>query len=253
MALDQFALARQRAQQDANTQQQRNQDALKRRFAQLGNLNSGAQMKLERQAQTDVAKNLQSANETIDAQEQADFRRKDEIKQAQEFQRGERIGGQDFSAGQAALQRAYLTGEREAGQTFARGERLGGQDFASQQAAVQREFQVGERVAGQNFASGQAKLDRDIQEKSMAQDKSFRIKELNLARDQFNQNKNIAADDMKFRRDSLAQAKEQFEESMKLEKRAADSNERVVNDTIKQNNEKGFWDQLSYDIKNIWS
>ena len=172
----QYDVARKRAakQEGANLQAQR--DALARRAAQLGGGPSGAFIKTEQLAANDSAERLGQANEGIDAAQQAERRRIDEVVQGQEFAKGERegsqnfsaaqaalgraygtserLGSQDFGAGQAALQRAYGTQERIAGQDYGTQERLGTQEFGAGQAELQRRYGTSERVAGQEYGTG---------------------------------------------------------------------------------------------------
>ncbi len=105
---------------DADAQGQ--QDALKRRFASMGNLNSGAAIKTQQLATTDAARVREDALSDVNAQEAAAQR---QIADAQ-TQR-------DFASSEAEKQRAYGTAERE-----------GSQGFSSGQAQIQRDFQKGQ-------------------------------------------------------------------------------------------------------------
>lgn len=148
----QFDVARKRAQEQSGVNLQARKDAMARRFASLGNLDSGARIKQEELAANEEGKILQAANEGIDAQQQAELGRRKEVIQGQEFQAGEGQKGRDFAAQQAAIQRAYGTGER-----------LGSQDFAGQQASLQRAYGTSERESGQTFASGERAGSQDFQ------------------------------------------------------------------------------------------
>lgn len=171
MALDQFALARQRAQQRSLEDSQRQGDALKRRFAALGTLDSGAQLKIEQNANDASARNLEDANAGIDAAETQEKSRKQELQDNRDFSRSERMGSQQFASTEAGKGRQFATSERLGGQAygsgeamkgrqFATSERLGGQQYSSGEAALGRGFQTSERLGSQNFAGGQAAMQR---------------------------------------------------------------------------------------------
>lgn len=115
----QFDRARNVAQQQSGANLQGRQDALKRRFAQLGNLDSGVALKLQDQASNEEAANLNNANEGINAAQSAEMSRRREVLQ-----------GQQFGAEQAALQRAWGSSER-----------TGSQDFSGEQNAMARKQQ----------------------------------------------------------------------------------------------------------------
>lgn len=158
----QFDLARKKAAEQSTVDLQNRKDALARRFASLGNLDSGAQIKQEQLAQNDAASGLNNANEAINAQQNAELGRRKEVVQGQQFAAGESQKGRDFSAQQAAMQRAYGTSERESGQQFTAGQQQKGQDFTAAQNEVQRKFATGERLSTQDFQSLQAQLGRDF-------------------------------------------------------------------------------------------
>ncbi len=162
MALDQFALARQRAQQGANESTQRQKDALQRRFASLGNLDSGVAMKMEQQAETESRRQLDDVNAGIDAAEQAESARKQEVKEGRDFSRSERLGSQEFASGERLGSQGFASGEALKGRQFSTAERLGSQGFAAGEALKGRQYSTSERVAGQKYASGEAKAGRDF-------------------------------------------------------------------------------------------
>ena len=98
---------RQRVQQDVDASKQQMGEAIKRKFASMGNLNSGAQMKIEQKANAAADVQARAATEGVDFAEQQERARQADITQAQ----------------------GYQTSEREAAQKFASGERIGQQDF----------------------------------------------------------------------------------------------------------------------------
>lgn len=104
-APSEFDLARKRAANQASTQNQTMQDALKRRAASLGNMNGGALMKQQQEAIKASGQQLAQANEGIDTAERAEDRRKNEIIEARNFAVAEREAQQKFAANESALGR----------------------------------------------------------------------------------------------------------------------------------------------------
>ena len=222
----QFDLARKRAQQQSASNLQGRRDALQRRFAQLGNLDSGARLKIEQLAENEESQNLAQANEGIDAAQNSEMGRRREILQAQEFSRGERLGSQGFGAEQSALQRAWGSGEREAGQKFASGERESGQKFGAEQSAMQRAFMTGEREAGQKYGSGEREASQLFASGERESGQKFAAGESALGRNQQAEQfaaqhatsrefglKNIELQNMQ-----MAQASEQFKQALEQQK-----------------------------------
>lgn len=105
--LAEFDPIRRRLQSQFQQQRQTAGDALQRRFASQGMLNSGAYAKTAQQQDVELAGKEAEATQMVDFQEAQEARRRQEIEEA----------------------RKYQTGEREASQGFARGEREGGQQF----------------------------------------------------------------------------------------------------------------------------
>lgn len=151
-----FDLERKRAAQREAATLQGQKDALARRAAQTGGGVSGALIKQEQVATNQSAQRLGAANEAIDAGERAEARRLREIQEGRDFTRSEREASQGFLSGESALQRRYLTGEREAGQAFSSGEADKQRGFLSGESALARRFQTGEREASERNASGEA-------------------------------------------------------------------------------------------------
>jgi hypothetical protein len=201
--INQFELARRRAKQRSGAETQAQQGALKRRFATLGGLGSGASIKAEQQAAEQGAQRVQQATEGIDVAEAQDVARKEEIQEARKFQTSERLGQQEF----------------------AKGERLGGQSFAAEQAGIGREFQTSERIGGQKFANAQ-RLGSEMF--AGAQSELQR----DLAKDQFNKQ-------MVFEKAKHKVAQSQFMEQMALALKQFGLDEKVTNANLKmQKNSK---------------
>jgi hypothetical protein len=106
-----FQVMRERVGQEIGAQAQQNQDALKRRFAALGGLNTGSAIKAQQSAQQQGNEMRSRAMREIDAQEaDQDFQRqeaRDVMKAQQDFQAGEAGKQRDFQASQGGLDRAF--------------------------------------------------------------------------------------------------------------------------------------------------
>lgn len=159
----QFEIMRKRARQAAQTATQQEREGLKRRFAALGQVGSGAQIRAEAQAQQRAAQRLERAEETVGLAELAERQRQRETAEAREFARGEREAGQRFAAEQAGIGRRFAAEQAGIGRGFT-AEQAGLQRrFAAEQAGVGREFARGERLGAQEFGAAQAQLGREQQ------------------------------------------------------------------------------------------
>jgi hypothetical protein len=161
-----YAMLRQNLQQQESTQSQMEQDALRRRFASMGSLGSGAAMKAEQKARDASAQRLMQGQGQLDVARLGEEQALEENQRSREFATAERLGGQTFAAEQAGLGRQFQTSERLGGQgfaaeqaglgrQFATSERLGGQDFSAAQAGLNRAFATSERLGGQEFQTGE--------------------------------------------------------------------------------------------------
>lgn len=145
---------RARAKADVAQQTGEQQDALKRRFAQLGNLSSGAAMKQEQLSQQKGAELQQRATEGIDiAQEQEAAQMEEQAKQ-REFARGERIASQSFAAAESQLGRKQQERQFNAAQNLAKSQ------FGQQMAMSAKQFALEEMI--QKFNLEQAKKKRGL-------------------------------------------------------------------------------------------
>lgn len=237
----QFDLARKRAAEQSAANLQARKDALARRFASLGNLNSGARIKQEQLAADQEAANLNNANESINAQQSAELGRRKEVVMGQQFQAGEAEKGRQFSAEQAALQRAYGTSEREAGQSF-----------ASSQADLQRKFQTGERLSSQDFASLQAQLGRDFtkSEREALQDYQTKAtdKAQEIQREQFNKTYGL---EVQRANTAVDQFNTQLRESVKQYSANYEQVQRTFAEEVRINNKNIEFAQQTLDKKDF--
>ena len=150
---DQFEILRRRARQRANTQGQQQQEALKRRFASIGRLNSGAAIKTGQIAAQQAARQGEETAQNIDVAEARENQRRRELQQGRDFQAGETQKQRDFASTEAGKGREFQTGILTQQQDFAGGEAQKNRDF--QQALADKEFQA---QAAQNFLQNQINL-----------------------------------------------------------------------------------------------
>lgn len=136
--LDQFSLARKRAQQRTTAETQEQKQALKRRFASMGGLGTGASIKAEQQAEQAGSERLQGAMEGIDVAQAQEAQRQKEIEQAREFQKSEREAAQKYASEESALGREFAKTERIESQSFADAQRLAAEQFQGAQNDEQR-------------------------------------------------------------------------------------------------------------------
>lgn len=91
-----FAVQREQAATRIKANAQGGQEALKRRFAAAGNLNSGAAVKAQQMAENEANRQIEDANKSIDVNEAQ-----------QNYQQGEAQKQRDFQAGQANIDRGF--------------------------------------------------------------------------------------------------------------------------------------------------
>jgi hypothetical protein len=185
-----FELAKKRAQQKATESQQQSTDALKRRFAQMGALQSGAAIKQEQLVAEKTQEQLGQELEGIGAQEAEFNRQQQEVKEGREWQAGQADIQRKFESGESALGRAFATSEAQKGREFTSGENLTQrqhqeklmgmeQEYNRLEGEKQRAFAAGENEKAQRFQGTQAELQRNFEEQQ-----NFQARE--LQRDQFN-------------------------------------------------------------------
>jgi hypothetical protein len=127
---------RSRAKSDVSQATGEQQDALKRRFAQLGNLSSGAAMKQEQITGQKGAELQQRATEGIDiAQEQEQQALEEQTKQ-RNFAKSERIGSQAFASVESQL------GRNQQDRQFNASQQLAASQFAQQMAQAAKAFDL---------------------------------------------------------------------------------------------------------------
>jgi hypothetical protein len=213
---NEFEFERSRAKQQVGAQVQGQKDALKRRFAAIGSVNSGAAIKQDQLAEQAGAERLQQANEGINAAQRSEARRMNEVQQARDFARTEREAGQTFQGGmfdkQGALQRelqnaGFSFQDRQGGLSREFQERLTGraEAFQDRQGGLARE----EAARNRAEADRQGGINRDFQAK-MAGD-AQRIQQgqfdqsIGFSRDQLAEEKRINDENLKIARQMLGE------------------------------------------------
>lgn len=156
----QFELLRKRARQSAVQAGQAESEGLKRRFAQIGQVGSGAQIRAEAQAAERGAKRLARAEEAVGLAELGERQRQKEIGEAREFSRGERRAGQEFAARQAGIGRGFAAEQARVGRGFAAEQAGLGRGFQRELSESQRRFAATEAGKGRTFAQEQALAQR---------------------------------------------------------------------------------------------
>lgn len=147
----QFDIMRDRIARQAKKQQQQLEEKTAQRFALQGNLQSGAYEEAQRQNVQSVQEQAGQQLQEVEAAEQADLARKEEIQKEREFQAGESEKGRQLTREQTAAQ-----------QQFAREERIGGQQFSAAENEAMRKFQAGERMSAQDFQALEAARQRQF-------------------------------------------------------------------------------------------
>lgn len=138
--MSRFEKAKTRAKQETFASKQAAQEAINRRFAQMGMQGSGASIKqqnlIDQQSEEELGKRL----EGISGMQEQEVSRQNEIKQAREYQTKEREAGQEYGSSMLKKQQDYATKEREAGQGFASAMNKEAQDHAGRMQDKQYAF-----------------------------------------------------------------------------------------------------------------
>ena len=172
-SLAQYDYLRQKVGQGQSAQAQAEEEALKRRLAAAGALNTGAAIKQQELQGESAIQRREQALQDISLQEAAAKQQLAEVEKARQFQTSEREAGQRFGAEQAGIGRQYSTGERVAGQEFGAG-----------QAALGRQYATGERQAGQAYATGERTAQQQFGAEEAAKVRSLQSEQFNKNYDQ---------------------------------------------------------------------
>jgi len=113
--LPEFAQQRQKVEQRINADTQGQQDAMQRRFAAGGMLNSGAAIKQQGILANQAQVNKTDALAGVDAAEMGEMQRRQEITDNRDFAANESKLGREFAGSESALGRAFQAGESKLG------------------------------------------------------------------------------------------------------------------------------------------
>lgn len=155
------------AKQEQNAETQAAKDAMARRFAATGRLNSGAALKKETQINQLGGDALQRRLQGIQDSQDTEALRRQEIEEARKFQSSEREASQMFGRGEREASQGFASEQANIGRNFATAERKGSQDFSKEMNKDQQSFSREERQSGQQFQSWQNELSRSLQRLAM--------------------------------------------------------------------------------------
>lgn len=155
--LPEFDAMRRRLQGQYSQKRSEADDALQRRFAANGMLNSGAYAKQAQVQGNELTQQETDAQGQLGLQEMQELQRRKEITEGRDFQRSEREGSQGFAAGEAEKGRVFTGGmfDKEFGlkRDLANAQFLGADSFARrQQKMAEDEFTLNKQNSGFNNA-----------------------------------------------------------------------------------------------------
>jgi hypothetical protein len=148
--LPQYQALRQQFIQQQNAQKQEADDAISRRFAAQGALNSGPAIKQQAILQNKAAQRQDEGLGQIGVQEATELQRRKEVTE-----------GRTFQSGEAEKQRGFLSNEGQLGRTFQSGEGDKQRGFMSGESDKQRGFMSGESALGRRASAEEGRLGRE--------------------------------------------------------------------------------------------
>lgn len=140
--IDVFGARRSRVKQQQTAQTQEEMDALKRRLASLGGLDTGAAIKVEQQQQEKAAQRMQGALSDVDVQEQEFLLQQQEAEKQRQF-----------AAGESALERRLR--ESMLGTQLGAEEKRLGQQLGSARELAGLQTGSAEKIAGLQIGSAE--------------------------------------------------------------------------------------------------
>lgn len=167
--LRRYETLRGRAKGEVAEQTGAQQDALQRRFAQLGNLNSGTAMKQQQMTAEQGAQLQQKATEGLDMAQSQEQAQLDADAANKTFARDERIGSQQFASAERAASQGFAAGESAASR--AQQERQFGASMAFEKSKFGQQF--GEQVRMNNLEEKIQKFNMDMAEAAANQQNMF--------------------------------------------------------------------------------
>lgn len=144
--LPQYDAMRARLSQRTNADTQSQQDAMQRRFAAQGGLNSGAALKQQQLIAEKGVQTREDAMEGVNNQESAERQRLQEAEAQKEFQSQEAASGRQFQAGESALGRQFQASESALGR-------------AQQKSQFDQDLAFRDKVAGWEHSDRMKQLD----------------------------------------------------------------------------------------------
>jgi hypothetical protein len=141
--LPEFALQRKKVEQRINADTQGQQDALQRRFAAQGMLNSGAAIKQQGIVANQAQQTREDALAGVDAAEIGEMQRRQEIQDNRDFAANEAKLGREFQASESSLGRALQASQfdrnfAQQGSQFDRNFRFQNKQFKAERGDQQR-------------------------------------------------------------------------------------------------------------------
>lgn len=142
---------------------------LQRNLARMGQVNSGAGLKLQRQLGDEQMKQVAAVGEGVEAERAGAEMQEQEMERQRQFAREERLSSQEFARGEREGSQSFMRGEREGSQAFATSERLGTQGFSKSLFDAEMKFkekgmkvQQGQFAQQMKLAMKQFKLDEKV-------------------------------------------------------------------------------------------
>jgi hypothetical protein len=226
-ALPEYDAMRKRLTQRVQADTQQQQDALARRFASMGASNSGAAIKQQQMAAESGVRQREEGLEGIQSQESAERRRLAEIESGREFQSQEAVAGRQFQAGESRLGREFTAGESALGRQFAAGESRLGREFTAGEAEKTRGFTAGEADKGRAFTAGESALGRQFAaaESKLARDQS---QSQFLSSQRFQDKWNRAANEISMRQLDLAFDESEFNKDSALAQMSPEERSQIM-------------------------
>lgn len=180
-----YSMLKQQAKTAAAGQNQQVDEAIKRRAAANGQLNSGAYIKQQQISGDLGARRESEAVGQLSAQELAERAQMDEAATQRQFQDTQARLGEKFQSGENATQRGFQDTQARLGEKFQSGESNTQRGFLSGENALQRRFQDEQARAGESFQGGEAQKAFERQKPYLDSDQAIRYQTADLAQQQF--------------------------------------------------------------------
>lgn len=147
-----YGLLSKQMERQETQQTEQEKEALRRRFAAMGGLGSGASIKAESLAGEAGARRLSQARMSLESERLREEQQQEELEKQRQFQKSERLGSQQFATQQAEMDRQFSSSERQAQQYWAAQQALLGREFTAEEARKMREMQQSQFDAANKLA-----------------------------------------------------------------------------------------------------